>query len=64
MKNFKNYISLISEETRIPEHLVERFLTVKDKVHQISELLAEVNEEENQTIQKVKKISEEIIEEL
>ncbi len=34
MKNFKNYISLISEETRIPEHLVERFLNGKEKLPQ------------------------------
>ena len=43
-------------------HLVERFLSVKEKVHQIDGLLAEA--EENQLIQKIRKISSEIIEEL
>lgn len=43
-------------------HLVERFLSIKDKVHQIDGLLAEA--EENHLIQEIKKISEEIIEEL
>ena len=54
----------ILEEYEAKLHLVEKFLVVKNKVHQINELLVEVSEEENQTIQKVKKISEEIIEEL
>ena len=54
----------ILEEYEAKLHLVEKFLAVKEKVHQINELLAKANEEENQTIQKVKKISEEIIEEL
>lgn len=43
-------------------HLVERFLSIKEKVHQIDKLLSEA--EENHLIQEIKKISEEIIEEL
>lgn len=44
-------------------HLVEKFLAVKEKVHRIEEIL----EEETETvvlIQNIKKISEEILEEL
>ena len=52
----------ILEEYEEKLHLVERFLSVKEKVHQIDELLAEA--EENQLIQKIRKISSEIIEEL
>ena len=52
----------ILEEYEEKLHLVERFLSVKEKVHQIDGLLAEA--EENQLIQKIRKISSEIIEEL
>ena len=52
----------ILEEYEEKVHLVERFLSVKEKVHQIDGLLAEA--EEDQLIQKIRKISSEIIEEL
>ena len=52
----------ILEEYEAKLHLVERFLSIKDKVHQIDGLLADA--EEDHLIQKIKKISEEIIEEL
>ena len=52
----------ILEDYEAKLHLVERFLSIKDKVHQIDGLLAEA--EEDHLIQKIKKISEEIIEEL
>lgn len=52
----------ILEEYEEKLHLVERFLSVKEKVHQIDGLLAEA--EEDQLIQKIRKISSEIIEEL
>lgn len=59
----------ILEEYEAKLHLVERFLSVKEKVHQINALLEEPNFEESRTdegqlIQQIKKISEEIIEEL
>ncbi len=41
-------------------HLVEKFLAIKNKVHQMNGLL----EQEEPDLQSVKKISEEIIEEL
>ena len=48
------------EEYEEKLHLVEKFLNIKDKVHQIDSLL-----EENQPrISEIKKISSEIIEEL
>ena len=52
----------ILEEYEEKLHLVERFLSVKEKVHQIDGLLAEAKED--QLIQKIRKISSEIIEEL
>ena len=52
----------ILEEYEMKLHLVERFLSIREKVHQIDGLLAEA--EENQLIQKIRKISGEIIEEL
>ena len=45
-------------------HLVEKFLSVKEKVHQINELLEESKTDESQLIQDIRKISGEIIEEL
>ena len=48
------------EEYEEKLHLVEKFLAIKEKVHQIDKLL----EEEQPQIQKIKKISGEIIEEL
>ena len=52
----------ILEDYEAKLHLVERFLSIKEKVHQIDGLLAEA--EEDRLIHKIKKISEEIIEEL
>ncbi len=52
----------ILEEYEEKLHLVEKFLSVKEKVHQMNDLLTEA--EENEIIQKIKKISAEIIEEL
>ena len=43
-------------------HLVEKFLSVKDKVKQMNELLA--TEQENERIQHVRQIAGEILEEL
>ena len=45
-------------------HLVEKFLSIKEKVHQINELLEESKADESQLIQDIRKISGEIIEEL
>lgn len=46
-------------------HLVEKFMSVKAKVHEINNLLEGYHEqEEAELIQKVKKLSSEIIEEL
>ena len=45
-------------------HLVEKFLSIKEKVHQINELLEEAKTDESQLIQDIRKISGEIIEEL
>lgn len=48
-------------------HLVEKFLTIKEKIHQINEVLKEEHVEQTQTneiIQNIKKISTEILEEL
>ena len=52
----------ILEEYEEKLHLVERFLSVKEKVHQMNDLLEEA--EQSQSIQKIRKISGEIIEEL
>ena len=48
------------EEYEEKLHLVEKFLSIKEKVHRIDMLL----EEEQPQIHEIKKISEEIIEEL
>lgn len=46
-------------------HLVEKFLSVKEKVHTINDLLEEYEEhEEAELIKKVKELSSEIVEEL
>lgn len=52
----------ILEEYEEKLHLVDRFLSIKDKVHQINDLLSEA--EEDRLIQEIRKISGEIIEEL
>ena len=52
----------ILEEYEEKLHLVEKFLAIKEKVHRIDSLLAEVDEDFR--IQKIRKISGEIIEEL
>ena len=54
----------ILEEYEAKLHLVEKFLSIKEKVHQINELLAEAKADESQLIQDIRKISGEIIEEL
>ena len=57
----------ILEEYEEKLHLVERFLSVKEKVHQINELLSETTVDdtaESQVMQSIRKISGEIIEEL
>ena len=52
------------EEYEAKLHLVEKFLSIKEKVHQINSLLENAQTEESQLIQTVRKISAEIIEEL
>ena len=55
------------EEYETKLHLVEKFLSVKEKVHQINELLEESQKdgmEESRLIQKIREIAGEIIEEL
>ena len=54
----------ILEEYEAKLHLVEKFLSVKEKVHQINELLEEAKTDESKLIQDIRKISGEIIEEL
>ena len=54
----------ILEEYEAKLHLVEKFLSIKEKVHQINELLEDAKTDESQLIQDVRKISGEIIEEL
>lgn len=54
----------ILEEYEEKLHLVEKFLSVKDKVHQINELLEEAKADESKLIKQIRKISGEIIEEL
>jgi predicted DNA-binding protein YlxM (UPF0122 family) len=54
----------ILEEYEEKLHLVEKFLSVKEKVHQLNTLLEDNNTDESQLIQKIRKISGEIIEEL
>ena len=53
------------EEYEEKLHLVEKFMSVKQKVHEIDLLLENYeNQNENELIKKVKKLSGEIIEEL
>ena len=54
----------ILEEYETKLHLVEKFLSIKEKVHQINELLGESKKDESQLMQEIRKISGEIIEEL
>ena len=54
----------ILEEYEAKLHLVEKFISIKEKVHQINELLEDSKTDESQLIQKIRKISGEIIEEL
>ena len=54
----------ILEEYEAKLHLVEKFLSIKEKVHQINELLEESKTDESQLMQEIRKISGEIIEEL
>ena len=54
----------ILEEYEAKLHLVEKFLSIKEKVHQLYDLLEESKTDESQLIQKIRKISGEIIEEL
>jgi predicted DNA-binding protein YlxM (UPF0122 family) len=54
----------ILEEYEAKLHLVEKFLSIKEKVHQINELLEEAKADESPLIQDIRKISGEIIEEL
>ena len=54
----------ILEEYEAKLHLVEKFLSIKEKVHQLNDLLEESKTDESQLIQKIRKISGEIIEEL
>ena len=49
----------ILEEYEEKLHLVEKFLSIKEKVHRINDLLTEAED-----IEQIRKISEEIIEEL
>lgn len=53
------------EEYEEKLHLVERFIAIKEKVHQIDMLLEEAEgAKKNELIQRVREISSEIIEEL
>ena len=45
-------------------HLVEKFLNIKEKVHQINQVLKEDADDTNTLIQTIEKISTEILEEL
>ena len=54
----------ILEEYEAKLHLVEKFLSIREKVHQINGLLEEAKTDESQLIQDIRKISGEIIEEL
>ena len=54
----------ILEEYEAKLHLVEKFLSIKEKVHQINELLEESKTDESQLMQEIREISGEIIEEL
>ena len=57
------------EEYEDKLHLVEKFVSIKEKVHQMNQLLEDsrpesTDEEESQLILEIRKISGEIIEEL
>ncbi len=54
----------ILEEYEAKLHLVDKFLSISEKVHQINGLLEETRTDESQLIQDIRKISGEIIEEL
>ena len=54
----------ILEEYEAKLHLVEKFLSIKEKVHQINGLLENAKADENELIQQIRTISGEIIEEL
>ncbi len=54
----------ILEEYEAKLHLVEKFLSIREKVHQINGLLEEAKTDESKLIQDIRKISGEIIEEL
>lgn len=54
----------ILEDYEAKLHLVEKFLSIKEKVHQINGLLEEAPADESVLIQQIRKISGEIIEEL
>ena len=54
----------ILEEYEAKLHLVEKFLSIREKVHQINGFLEEAKTDESQLIQDIRKISGEIIEEL
>ena len=54
----------ILEEYEAKLHLVEKFLSIREKVHQINGLLEEAKTEERLLSQDIRKISGEIIEEL
>ena len=54
----------ILEEYEAKLHLVEKFLSIKEKVPQINELFEDAKTDERQLIQDIRKISGEIIEEL
>lgn len=54
----------ILEEYEAKLHLVEKFLSIKNKVHQINGLLENATADESQLIQEIRTISGEIIEEL
>lgn len=54
----------ILEEYEEKLHLVEKFISIKEKVHQISDLLETAKSDESQLIQEIRQISGEIIEEL
>lgn len=54
----------ILEEYEAKLHLVEKFLSIKEKVHKINGLLENAKADENELIQQIRTISGEIIEEL
>ena len=54
----------ILEEYEAKLHLVEKFLSIKEKVHKINGLLEHAKTDESELIQQIRTISGEIIEEL